>query len=263
MSGGLSVRLEHMFYTLVPHKGYAIRAKSPGFDVGDLEGLVRGWYAPYDEAMFRRGLEARYAGKSPGGYIYYARLFLGHALDELKRDGVVSHIASLGEDEFNEAGVSFKGIESAMAGYVEREGIGLGDLEPIELESGAGGEDLDLRYLKATVPEEQARKLLQGFEKDYPKVLVIYKRGHEERVRLAWGIARLLNYHGLDRFLVFSDIPMSHVTTLLDHIVVITDKMIPLTVAQDWTIVNIPVSQAQSSRKRRDVDDTLRRIYGG
>jgi hypothetical protein len=89
------VEIHHIIYSLVPHKGYAVRAWSSKEIIGDFEKAFKGWLCPFEQALIKPGVELRAIVKSPRGVFYLARVFKGEKLDEMKRSGAVSHIAMI------------------------------------------------------------------------------------------------------------------------------------------------------------------------
>ena len=251
--------IQHIIYTIIPYKGYGIRAWSPEIDVSGVREDFMDWLVPYDQGMFKGGYEARALLMSPRGVLYLSRIFLGSKLDELKRDGVVSHIAAI-PSELLEQGLTMIDVEKAMIDYVGRHGIGLKEVEPIELEWSPPSVDPEISYLRNIISREQTRKILEGFNKPNPKIAIVYKRGVWDRIKLSYSIARLLWMHGLRPFMVLSDRPLDHVTLVFNNLAMIISRMLPIRGPGDWTIVNIKVEETES--KVADVDETLRKIYG-
>jgi hypothetical protein len=256
----MEIELDHIFYTLIPFKGYGVRAWSKRDVVSEVEQAFKGWFSPYEQALVRTGTELRAIVKSPRGYVHLARIFLGEKLDELKRSGVVSHIASIPEDLALNKKLSLELVDKTMMNYTALNGIGIGEVSPMKLEMFEEGKDRDLEYLKITVDEEKARKILTGIGKPYGRVIIIHKRDVWGRVKLAYALTKLLMIYGLTEYMIVLDRPLDNVLIEFEKIVLILDKMIPLKQVGEWTVMKIATEEVKG--KEFDVDKTIEIIYG-
>jgi hypothetical protein len=192
--------------------------------------------------------------KTAKDVVNLARIFLGAKLDELGRDAVVSHITSLNANLFTQ-GLTFSRLEKSMIEYVSTNGIGLNEVKPIDLSWTTEERDEELEFLRSIVSYENARKVLSGFDTPHPKLLIIFPRDHWNRIKLSYGISRLLLLHGLTSFIVFSDRPLDQIPYIFDNLVIITDKMLPMRDATGWTIVNL--KRVEGEHKPSNIDKTL------
>jgi len=87
------MELHHIIYSVAPYRGYTVRAWSSEEAVVEVEQALKGWFSPFEQALVRPSVELRAVVKSPRGFLHLVRVFLGEKLDEMKRSGVVSHIA--------------------------------------------------------------------------------------------------------------------------------------------------------------------------
>jgi hypothetical protein len=192
--------------------------------------------------------------KTAKDVVNLARIFLGAKLDELGRDAVVSHITSLNANLFTQ-GLTFSRLEKSMIEYVSTNGIGLNEVKPIDLSWTTEERDEELEFLRSIVSYENARKVLSGFDTPHPKLLIIFPRDHWNRIKLSYGISRLLLLHGLTSFIVFSDRPLDQIPYIFDNLVIITDKMLPMRDVTGWTIVNL--KRVEGEHKPSNIDTTL------
>ena len=255
----MEIEIDHIFYTLIPFKGYGVRAWSKRDVVNEVEQAFRGWFTPYEQALIKPGTELRAIVKSPRGYVYLARIFLGEKLDELKRSGVVSHIASIPEDLALNKKASLELIDRSMINYTAVNGIGIGEVSPIRLEMPEDVKDRDLEYLKMTVNEEKARKILTGISKPYGKIVIIYKKDSWGRMKLAYALTKLLMVHGLTEYIIVLDKPLDNILIEFEKTILIVDKMIPLKQVGEWAVVKIATEEVKN--KEVDIEKTIEAIY--
>lgn len=254
------LRLDHIIYTLIPYKGYGVRAWSRREIVPEIEQAFKGWFSPYEQAVVRPGYELRAVVKDPRDNVYVSRIFLGEKLDELKRSGVVSHIVVIPLKLLLEARISLEEIDKALISYTSSRGIGTGELEQLVLTVEAQtGVDRDLEYFRKTVSRDQARKILEGVSKPYGKVVVIYKRDSWSRVKLAYSISKVLAIHGLREYIVLTEKPIDNILIEYENIVLVLDKMIPVKQTGEWSVVK--VTEWETEKRGIDVEETLKRIY--
>ena len=184
-----------------------------------------------------------------------ARIFLGSRLDELERDAIVSHIASVNADLLHQ-GLSLSEVEKAMIEYISKNGIPMDEIKPIDLSWSTDEKNEELKFMRSVVSYENARKFLSGFSNPHPKLLLIFPRDHWNRIKLSYGISRLLLIHGLTSFVILSDRPLDQIPYIFDNLVIITDKMLPIRDATGWTIVNL--KQVEGEHKAFDIERTLK-----
>jgi len=256
------VELHHIIYTLVPYRGYDIRAWSRGADIGSFSEAFKKWFSPYDENTVRlKPHEAKIAVvRTVTGRLYIARVFygLGYKLDEYKREGVVSHIAEI-PVELLKHRIPLTLVETSMARYIAEKGIGLKEVEPIVLDVEPRDVDEDIEFLRQVVDREKARKILEGVSKPTPKVLVLFKRSINDRARLAYGLAKLYEEYGLREYMILTENPIEHILIIFNNVTLVLDKTPPLKPADAWTIVNLKVGEERGTAK--DIESVLSKIY--
>lgn len=254
--------LDHIIYTLIPYKGYGVRAWSRREAVYEAERALKGWFSPYEQAMVRPNHELRAVVKDARDHLYLSRIFVGEKLDELKRSGVVSHIAIIPLEHLTRARIPLEEVDKAMINYVASNGIGLGDIEPIRitLEIEETGVDRDVDYYKKTVSVEQTKRILEGISKPYGKVAIIYKKDTWSRIRLAYAVSKVLAIHGVKEYAVLMEKPIDNIMIEYENLVLVLEKMIPLRPAGDWTVVKI--AEKEGERGEPSIEETIKRIYG-
>jgi hypothetical protein len=254
-----TVELDHIVYSLVPYKGYAVRAWSKKEAVYNAERAFKGWFSPYEQFIVRPGAELRAVVKGFGGYIYVARVFVGEGLDELKRSGVVSHIALVPLDIAVEKRLSLEEVDKAMANYTVLKGIELDEIEPLRISFGGKDRDEDIEYLKTVVDVENARKLLTAISQPESKTIVIFKRDPWSRARLAYGLAKMLAIHKVAEYIVTVEKPIDNILIEFTKVVMILDKMLPLRRTENWTVVKI-TGEGGKIETEAEIEETLRRL---
>jgi hypothetical protein len=253
------VKLDHIIYSLIPYRGYGIRAWSRGANVAEFAEALKEWFVPYYQRLVKPYYELRALVKSLVGKLYLSRIFLGQKLDELKRDGVVSHIAAVPVDLVLNRKLSLESVEKSMIEYIRANGVGQGEIEPLKLTTRENPVDAEVDTFKKIVDKEQARKILEGLSKPSGKVVVIFKRSIWDRVKLAYSLAKVLLIHGLKEFAILVDKPQDHILLVYDTLVLVLDKMIPLAQTGEWTVVKVGKEERGETL---DVEETLRKIYG-
>lgn len=154
---------------------------------------------------------------------------MGEKLDELKRSGVVSHIAVVPFKHVLETGLSLEELDRALINFVNSRGIEIGDIPPLTISLEHKPEfDRDLDYFRLIVSRDEARKLLEGVTKPYGKVVVIYKNDIWSRIRLACSISKVLAIHGLREYIVLTEKPIDNILIEFENAVLVLDKMIPV-----------------------------------
>lgn len=251
------VRLEHVIYAPVPYKGYSIRAKSRGADVESLLNAFKGWLIPFDQTIVTSSFLERVVvcGKKKA---YIARVFQASALDELRRSGVVSHVAELDLSLFEKVPLSL--VDSAMAEFVERNGVPVGELEPLTVTPGVG-EDAELSLIRNAVPREAVQRMGEATRGGRFKIFVLYKGA--DRESLAFGLARVV-LPGLFRgeFIVASENVKSDVLLLYDGALIVGGRLPPWARVKGWDIINLQRYAGEPGKPDRSIEEVLRKIYG-
>jgi hypothetical protein len=254
------MEVHHIIYSVVPYRGYAVRAWSSREAVGEVERAFKGWFSPFEQALVRPGAELRAVVKSPKGVLHLARVFLGERLDEMKRSGVVSHIALIPADLAIEKRLSFSSVERAMMEYTASKGIGMGDVEPLKIDRAESSGDEDLEYLRTVVDVEAARRILSEMSKPHAKLVVIFKRDSWSRSRLAYALAKMFAIHGAAEYIIATDRPNDGVLLEFEKAALVLDKMIPLRSPLGWAVVKVAEKEAEEGAA--DIEKTIREIYG-
>jgi hypothetical protein len=253
------MEIHHIIYSAVPYKGYAVRAWSSREVVGEIEQAVKGWFSPFEQALVRPSTELRAVVKSPRGFLLLIRVFLGEKLDELKRSGVVSHIALIPLDVAIERKLSLSRVEKVMMDHIASKGVEIGEMEPLKIEIGGQGIDEDLEYLKTVVNPATASKILAEVSKQYNKLVVIHKRDQWFRTRLAYGLAKMLAIHGLGEYLISTEKPNDSVLIEFEKTVLVLYQIIPLSRSLSWSVVKIDEKQEETPG---EIKKTIDKIYG-
>jgi hypothetical protein len=263
------IKLDHIIYSLIPYKGYGVRAWSRRDVVNEVEYAFKGWFSPYAQAFVRPGEELKAVVKAPNS-IYMARVFVGDGLDELKRSGVVSHIALIPLDIATK--LPLAEIDREMTNYTVSKGIGLGDIEPLRIglveryeggrEEGRGGEEVDedLEYLKKVVDFEKAEKILTAISKPESKMIVIFKRDIFSRARLVYALAKMFLMHKVTEYIITVEKPIDNILIEFTKTIIVLDKIFPVRSTEDWTVIKIGDGEKEDKVIETDIRDTLKRI---
>jgi len=254
------MELHHIVYSVVPYRGYTVRAWSSEEAVVEVEQALKGWFSPFEQALVRPGVELRAVVKSPRGFLHLVRVFLGEKLDEMKRGGVVSHIALIPLDLAIEGKLPLSYVEKAMVDYTTSKSIGVGKVEPLRVEVGSLSKDEDLEYLKTVVDVETAGRILSELSKPHTKLVVIFKRDRWARSKLAYGLAKMLAVHGLGEYMVSTEKPNDAVLIEFEKVALVLDRIVPLSRSLSWSVVKIDERGVEGVVA--DIKKTLERIYG-
>jgi hypothetical protein len=254
-----TVELDHIIYSLVPYKGYGVRAWSKKEAVYDAERAFKGWFSPYEQLIVRPGVELRAVAKGFRDFIYIARVFIGEGLDELKRSGVVSHIALVPLDVAVEKRLSLEEVDKAMVSYTISKGIGMNEIEPLRISFVEKDRDEDLEYLKIVVDVENARKLLKAVSQPESKVIVIFKRDTGSRARLAYALAKMFAVHKVAEYIITVEKPLDNILIEFTKAVMVLDKMLPVKRTENWIVVKI-AEEEKSRGVETDIDATLKKL---
>jgi hypothetical protein len=199
-----------------------------------------------------------------------ARVFVGDGLDELKRSGVVSHIALIPLDIVTK--LPLAEIDREMTNYTVSKGIGLGEIEPLRIglveryeggrEEGRGGEEVDedLEYLKKVVDFEKAEKILTAISKPESKIIVIFKRDIFSRARLVYALAKMFLMHKVTEYIITVEKPIDNILIEFTKTIIVLDKIFPVRSTEDWTVIKIGDGEKEGKVIETDIRDTLKRI---
>jgi len=253
------VELDHIVYSLVPYKGYGVRAWSKREAIYYVERAFKGWFSPYEQLLVRPGVELRAVVKGFRDFIYVARVFVGEGLDELKRSGVVSHIALVPLEVAIEKKLPLGEADKAMVSYTASKGIELGEMEPLKISLKEGDRDEDLEYLKTVIEVESARKLLTAISKPESKIIVIFKRDTWFRARLSYALAKMFAVHNVAEYIVTVEKPIENILIEFTKTVMVLDKMIPVRRAENWTVIKV-AEDVKGKSVETDVEATLKKL---
>jgi len=253
------IELDHIIYSLVPYKGYGVRAWSKKEAIYDAQRAFKDWLSPYEQFIVRPGVELRAVVKGFKDFIYIARVFVGEGLDELKRRGVVSHIALVPLEIAVEKKLSLEEVDKAMASYIISKGIGLEEIEPLRISLGGRDRDEDLEYLKTIVDVENARKLLTAISRSESKIIVIYKRDSWFRAKLSYALAKMFAIHNVAEYIVTVEKPLENILIEFTKVVMILDKMIPVRRGENWIVVKI-AEDVKEKGTEADIEATLKKL---
>ncbi len=258
--------LDHLIYAPVPFKGYMVRARSPGAIDEEYKEASKDWFVPFDETLFggydyqARVINLPFNSKK----LYLSRVFRRAKLDDLGRDGQVSHVAAI-PTEWISQGLAMKDVDQSLAAFEQKNGIPVGDMPKVEASWDSGRQnDPDVGMMKSVIPRESARKLIDFLnERDEPRVFVVFKRSYKDRIELAYMLSKLLFKVEFSSFIVTSDSPMEIILNTYSN-VVISDYLPRLKPNSNWKILNLtPAGVATGvSLDKTKIDDTLKGIYG-
>jgi len=253
------IELDHIIYSLVPYKGYGVRAWSKKEAVYATERAFKGWFSPYEQLLVRPGVELRAVAKGFKDFIYIARVFVGEGLDELKRSGVVSHIALVPLEIAIEKRLSLEEVDKAMVSYTASKGIELGEIKPLKISFSERDKDEDLEYLKTVVDVENAKKLLTAISRPESKIIVIFKRDAWFRARLSYALAKMFAIHNVAEYIVAVEKPIENILIEFTKAVMVLDKMIPIRRAENWTVIKI-AEDVKGKSMETDIEATLKKL---
>jgi len=253
------IELDHIIYSLIPYKGYGVRAWSKKEAIYDAERAFKGWFSPYEQFIVRPGVELRAVVKGFRDFIYIARVFVGEGLDELKRRGVVSHIVLVPLEIAVEKRLPLEEVDKAMASYIISKGIGLEEIEPLKISPGGRDRDEDLEYLKTIVDVENARKLLTAISRPVSKIIVIFKRDPWFRAKLSYALAKMFAIHNVAEYIVTVEKPLENILIEFTKVVMVLDKMIPVRRGEDWAVIKI-VEDVKEKGIEADIEATLKKL---
>ncbi|ADM27643.1 hypothetical protein Igag_0820 [Ignisphaera aggregans DSM 17230] len=252
-----SIELDHIIYATIPYKGYGVRAWSSKDKLENFRQAFQEWYAPFEQNTIRPGYEARVLIKTSIDEIYLARIFTKEKMDEKGRTSIVSHIVEI-PIELLRQGLPLEVVDSEMTRYT-MSSIGIGEVPKIRIVWEKQSEDPDIRYLKEHVDETTARKILEGFSKPKPRIVIIYKRDYWERIRMVYAITKLLIEANIKIFSIFSDTPPDHIIRIFHAPTIVTNIMPRIRPSEDWTVINIKTGE--KGAEHTDIDSVLRKIY--
>ena len=253
-----AVEFDHIIYATIPFKGYGVRAWSSREKLENFRQAFQEWYVPFEQNTIRPGYEARAVVKTPTDEVYLARIFTKEKMDEKGRTSIVSHIVEIPVDLLKQ-GLPLELVDSEMAKLTVGP-VGVGEIPKLRFVWEKQGEDPDIKYLRDHVDEETARRILMGYAKPRPRVIIVYKRDYWERIRLVYALTKLLVEAGVKTFSIFSDVPPDHIVKIFNAPTIVTNFMPRIRPSEDWTVVNIKTGEKEAGQT--DIESVLRKIYG-
>ncbi|MEM1668777.1 MAG: hypothetical protein QXM53_08985 [Thermofilaceae archaeon] len=252
-----SVRVEHVVYAPLPYRGYTFRAKSRGADVDSFKSALKDWLIPFDQRIITSNFLEKVLVCSRSK-AYYLRVFQAPALDELKRSGVVSHIAEIDETLLKRVPVTQ--LDSAMTRFIEVHGIPVGDIEPLTINLDTV-EDVESNVIRSIVPREVAQKICELTRNDRFKIFVLYRGG--EKYHLAFGLARRIILESFSGdFIVATENIKEDVLLLYDGALIVGKRLPPWARLKGWSIINLEKHVIELRKTDKFIDDILKQIYG-
>ena len=251
------ISVEHILYAPVPYKGYSIRAKSKGANVDSFKSAFKDWMIPFDQSMITRDFLEKVLIVTKERF-YLARVFQAPGLDELKRSGVVSHIADVPTDLVQKNNFAITSVDSSMKEFIKNEGIPTGEIKPLKTPLTPKG-DIETEIVRRTLPKDSARRILEATTQKKFKVFIIYEG--RERDLLSYGLARMVSAVSPYEFIVASENIKRDVLFLHEGALIIGKKLPIWARIKGWTIINLRKSERSESNKSIDV--IMKEIYGG
>lgn len=252
-----STRVEHIIYAPVPYKGYTIRARSEGADIESFKNALKDWLIPFDQTIitsnFLEKLLVRCRNKA-----YYLRVFQAPALDELKRSGIVSHIAEI--DVVLLKKIPLSQLDLAMTKFIEEYSIPIGNVEPLTITLDTI-EDVESNTIRNTIPREVAQKIIELIRSDKFKIFILYRGG--EKYHIAFGLARRIITEAFSGdFIVATENIKQDVLLLYDGVLIVGKRLPPWARLKGWNVINLEKHITESIKTDKIVDDILKQIYG-
>jgi hypothetical protein len=253
-----TIGIEHVIYAPVPYKGYSFRAKSRKANIDSFKEAFKDWLIPFDQSIIYEGFleKVLVAGKNK---LYLARVFKAHGLDELKRSGVVSHIAEIPIDLLSQNKIIIKLVDSSMADFINKNNVPIGEIDSLEIPLNFE-DDIELKMVREKVPEVTARKILEVASSDKFKMFVIY-RGPERDI-LSYGLARFILPITSRGFIVASENIKMDVLLLHGSALIVGKQLPPWARIKGWSIINLEKGGGSMDKTDKSIEDMIRQLYG-
>jgi hypothetical protein len=253
-----TITIEHIIYAPVPYKGYSFRAKSKGANIDSFKNAFKDWLIPFDQSIIHDSFleKVLVVGKTR---LYFARIFQAHGLDELKRSGVVSHIAEIPTDLLFQKKIIIKLVDSSMADFTEKNGVPLGEVDSLKILSNFEN-DMELNMVRERAPEATTRKILELASSDRFKIFVIY-RGPERDI-LSYGLARVILPIASRGFIVASENIKRDILLLHEGVLIMGRHLPPWARIKGWSIINLEKETGSAGKTDKSIKEIIRQIYG-
>lgn len=252
--------LQHIIYAPVPYKGYTVRARSRDARLELFSKALKEWYIPFDQAIITSDFFEKVA-VIDGDYAYLARVFRAPDLDELRRSGVVSHIAQIETAYLKE--IPLRAVDEVMDKFIRERGIPIGEIEPLTL-SILPTEDRELQTLKSLVSRDTLQKILEISSTDRFRVFIVYKGGSVDD--LIFSLARALSMSSsasVKKGVILSTEKIkSDVLLLYNGVLVIGKVLPPWARLKGWNIINLEKLVTSQATPGKTINDVIKQIYG-
>lgn len=252
-----TISIEHIFYAPVPYKGYSLRAKSKDANVDLFKTAFKDWMIPFDQSIITGDFLEKVLIVTKERF-YLARVFQAPGLDELKRSGVVSHIADIPVDIIQKNNIAIASVDSSMKEFINDEGIPTGEIKPLKIPFTPKG-NVETETVRRILPKDSARKILETSTQKKFKVFIIY--GGREKDLFSYGLARIVSAVSPYEFIVASENIKRDVLFLHEGALIVGKKLPIWARIKGWTIINLRKSERSESNKSIDV--IMKEIYGG
>ena len=252
-----TISIEHIFYAPVPYKGYSLRAKSKDANVDLFKTAFKDWMIPFDQSIITRDFLEKVLIVTKERF-YLARVFQAPGLDELKRSGVVSHIADIPVDIIQKNNIAIASVDSSMKEFINDEGIPMGEIKSLRIPLSPKG-NIETETVCRNIPKDSARKILEAAIQKKFKVFIIY--GGRERDLLSYGLARMVSAVSPYEFIVASENIKRDVLFLHEGALIVGKKLPLWARIKGWTIINLHKSERSASNK--SINMIIKEFYGG
>jgi hypothetical protein len=254
--------IEHIIYAPVPYKGYSIRAKTRTANVDSFRNGFKDYLIPFDQSIIHKDFIEKVIVIG-NGKVYLARVFQANGLDELKRSGVVSHIAEIPVDLIIQNKLQLRSIDYSMQQFTELNGVPIGEIErlniPIGIENDIGI-DNERTLIRETIPEDSLRKLIKQTESQKFKQCIVYKNLDVDII--LYGLARIISLIS-SKWILFSSANIKNDFIFLFDGVFIFGKTLPAwarNARAGWSVLNLQ-KECSYAIKGNPIDDEIQKIY--
>ncbi|MEM2277481.1 MAG: hypothetical protein QXQ12_01685 [Zestosphaera sp.] len=234
-----------------------MRAKSRNASNDVFTSALRDWFIPFDQRIISPSFFERTV-VFENENVYLSRIFAADKLDELGRSGVVSHVAQIPVSFIRGNKISLKMIDEAMGKQVDKHRVPLGDLEPLEvpLVEGVTGSEL-----AGILPVNAASVITKGVVEEHMRVFVLSKS--IDKLDLIFALTRVFSGFSVKGLLIASENLKNDVLYFYDGAVIVGKILPPWARTRGWKVVNLEKYREVVSVSDSDVEEVLKRIYGG
>jgi hypothetical protein len=247
--------IEHIIYAPVPYKGYSLRAKSKEANVDAFRNAFNDFLIPFDQSIIHKGFLEKVVIIAKNR-IFLARVFQAEGLDELKRSGVVSHIAEIPIDLLSQNKLLVSSVDCQMAEFIDKNSVPTGEIATLEVPVGYQ-EDVELNAIRKLVPEDKTRRLLQHSENEKFRQFVISRNQNEF---LTFGFARIISATTHKWILLASENIKRDLLFLYDGVLIIGKTLPPWARVKGWSIVNLEKA-GPAAGESKPLEAVIKDIY--